>query len=225
MKKRKKSSSNPSQPPSNSLYQTLFQSPFRLIPVSRPMLAEYGDKEAELVPGVLRGYRSWYLRLGDLGGYLEAINFPVAWEPSRNTAHCVNGIQLVRHDAPHARCTCGFYARHTPEFWTGSSTYQPPFVLGSIRAYGKVILGTGGFRAQYAEIEALAIAYASPVPLPYNVPIFSSLTELVEQFPPIPVDHLLERELEPPAPKRVRFRLGDLYPQGTIKFWGWENND
>ena len=174
------------------------------------MSNDYGDRnsEREVVPGVLRGYRTWQFD----GTHLVACNFDgVRWLPGRNEAVCMRDedckcihcdrvrkergtVARQTHLAPQGDCTCGFYAKHKPGGYDTRGTF-----IGIIKAYGKVILGTLGFRAQYAEIEALAIHHVigrlSGL-AQYEVPIFADPRVMVEQFPPIPVTELLPKEDE-----------------------------
>ena len=160
-----------------SLYQ---QSPPR-----SPSVSEYGDVEQTMVPGTLRGYREWT----PTPEGLLAMNFSLNWDPGVNTATCIHGYM---HTAPNSECTCGFYAKHLPVISS---------VSGVIKASGTVILGTLGFRAQYAEIEALYLhgCYADDhwVFTQYNVPIYTDFDAMVRHFPPISVRHLLPE----PEPK------------------------
>src|SRR6188474_3982377 len=137
------------QPPTRSpLYQ---QSP----PRSPSVSDEYTGPEHLLVPGTLRGYRAWRLD----GGYLRSVVDAGAWQETGNTADCgrfdsrliiIGPEVLGYHRAPDRHCTCGFYAKHHLSEVEGEF-YGSQFVHGSIKAYGKVILGTKGFRAQYAD--------------------------------------------------------------------------
>jgi len=179
---------------------------------------EFDAKEHELVPGVLRGYRQW--RVAPDG--LLACNFPVRWDRGINTAIHFGGGYVYsdgttsthrgagnffrdrfpdEREAPVKGCTCGFYALHDPR---DISTGPAGWVGGSIKAYGRVILGDLGFKAQYAEIESLT-SYWGPSDLTDQlrawypgVPVFDTAPELAEAFPPIPVTELL-----PPKPKIV----------------------
>ncbi len=66
------------------------------------------------------------------------------------------------------------------------------FVHGCIRAHGRIILGTAGFRAQRVEMEAIYGRGNRVIASNYNVPWFATLGELLEHFPPSSVDALLE---------------------------------
>jgi hypothetical protein len=103
------------------------------------------------------------------------------------------------HSAPAPRCSCGYYATYKLEDlyvyrdWT--RIIDPPsFVIGTVRAYGSVMLGTIGFRAEYMEIEALARSRSSLVAekaAAYGVPMVPSFEVLVSQYPPSNVDELI----------------------------------
>lgn len=157
-------------------------------------MSEYGDVEQTMVPGTLRGYREWVpTRNG-----LQAINFPFIWKPGVNTAQCagfgggrglhalgLEGLEGLVHEAPVRDCTCGFYAKHIP-------LHPSETIAGVIKASGRVILGTTGFRAQYTEIEALYSRWDASTMLDrYNVPIYRDFDAMVRDFPPISVQHLL----------------------------------
>jgi hypothetical protein len=73
-------------------------------------------------------------------------------------------------------------------------------MYGSIKAHGRIILGDQGFRAEYAEIEAL-LWRGLPIALtPDNdglfealssVPFYTDRKKFLKDYPPISVDHLL----------------------------------
>jgi hypothetical protein len=173
---------------------------------------QYGAVDAELVPGALRGYRSWRV----LGDELVACNTPVAWPVGVMESEHV-GYPRFDEVVVHSGCkgnpqkdhSCGIYAAHK----LGGEDNRG-WILGSIKAYGKTIVGTRGFRAGKAEIEALTLSESwisryllfgdahEPTILElwdrvdkmgekYQVPVFRSAQALVEAFPPISVEHLL----------------------------------
>jgi hypothetical protein len=107
--------------------------------------------------------------------------------------------RLEAHGVPSSDCPecnqCGFYALHTVGmFGDIVHRYIPQprpanLVFGTIKATGRVIIGEFGFRAQYAEIEALAGDHAKPFAETYNVPwIPGGPQELAEAFPPTRVE-------------------------------------
>lgn len=182
------------------------------------MSLEYAFKEStgDLYPGVLRGYRCWRVTPN---GRLMACNFDTEWDTGLNVGDCRYSTGDLghggrpRHDPgefPKRGCTCGFYATYDDSFPTGSSwgawgaaraAHRPDSLSGSIKASGRVILGTKGFRAEKAQVEALVVPYSdksSPVALVaehiaavYGVPTFKSFAALMEAFPPVDVEALV----------------------------------
>jgi hypothetical protein len=132
--------------------------------------------EPLLVPGALRGYRTWetMARHPDSQSAigLYALTGP-AWEVETeafcrkldvvcNCKPCTeNALQRQDHPSPDGRCTCGIYGYYSPEFITHNEFPIIVGFFGVIEASGKVLLGTKGFRAQRARIVAVA-PWASP---------------------------------------------------------------
>jgi hypothetical protein len=109
--------------------------------------------------------------------------------------------RLLAHQIPSSGpdCkTCGFYALHNlrrfreavaGHMYIGTDA----IVYGSIKATGTVVIGTKGFRAQYAEIEALAGPDAGPYAEHYDVPWFpEGLESLARAFPATAVEGIDE---------------------------------
>lgn len=181
---------------------------------------QYGAVDAELVPGALRGYRSWRV----LDDELTACNFPLKWPVGVMESRHVSfgsylaGFRIVGCKAsPQKDHSCGIYANHEPGYEDSRG-----WIVGSIKAYGRTIVGTRGFRAGKAEVEALTlnpdalnkahwsirnfegkVVLSDPLQVEqmwdtvhrlgwnYQVPVFRSTEALVEAFPPISVAHLL----------------------------------
>jgi hypothetical protein len=157
-------------------------------------------------------------------------------------ARCKNGSDdlNVSHRAPVSGCTCGLYAKHTlqdveQEFDGGG------YMFGSIKAHGRIILGDQGFRAEYAEIEALLwygppIRYVDPagdlVTALNSVPFYTDRRKFLKNYPPISVDHLLP-EKEPMVTTldsdlaKLRLDLIQLRADARrayrTSFWSWDN--
>jgi hypothetical protein len=113
------------------------------------------------------GYRQW--RLDDW--VLSPIGYTSTppWRPGVNTARCAIdpgytitfgtspapaavGPAAEQHAAPHNECQCGLYAYHDP-----IKTYPAyGYVWGAVAAWGNIEVHHNGFRAQYAQIVALA---------------------------------------------------------------------
>lgn len=173
-------------------------------------MSEYNDRgEVSLVPGSLRGYRVW----GPSGFALAALGFSgYIYIPGANTAYCIyaegnrcicscNECKVLQHDsapAPVLACTCGFYAllTHDQEELQGAvGVVSRTYPIGSLKASGRVVLGSRGFRAERVEIEALARPCAKYVATYYGVPWFPTMEDLVAEFPPSNVDSLLKEEV------------------------------
>jgi hypothetical protein len=133
--------------------------------------------DPEPVVGVVYGYRWW--RLGPDGTLTSPWRAPNRWRRGRNRARCLDRrIHLRRrwravedaHEGhvPERRCGCGFYGLWAPSqpivygrvlmVWDLDVATSGAFglVFGVIAASGRIILGTDGFRAEHAEVVAVA---------------------------------------------------------------------
>lgn len=63
--------------------------------------------------------------------------------------------------------------------------------MGSIRASGRMVLGTKGFRAERAMVESLAGAGVKKFAKSHNIPWYPSIEELQIYFPPEDVSSLI----------------------------------
>ncbi|HZA78758.1 MAG TPA: hypothetical protein VE623_20465 [Acidimicrobiales bacterium] len=125
-----------------------------------------GDAGRALVPGSLRGYRTW--RLLGRRQHLEAGTLPltsvtrrrVVWNPTLiarcspddiGTSGPSSSTLAGDHRAPQAGCGCGIYGWYAP---TDTSIVRAR-VFGVIDASGLVLLGERGFRAEKAKITAV----------------------------------------------------------------------
>ncbi len=99
------------------------------------------------------GFRSWYAGsdhtlwpAGWVPAASEARSVHRPWRAGPNTAAC----PLADHLAPDRHCTCGLYA--------GFDVPAPEhgFVVGAVAAWGLVQVHRDGFRAEHAQITALA---------------------------------------------------------------------
>jgi hypothetical protein len=116
--------------------------------------------------------------------------------------------------APHPRgcpataCECGFYALHTlprlndgidRSIWeidTSTSGGRHGLVLGIVAGYGRVLIGTTGWRSRFGRILAL---YAGPTvtnhtrelgaaAAAYGVPVYRDLDAIVSEWGPDPAE-------------------------------------
>lgn len=137
----------------------------------------------------LIGYRGWKVREVDGKPMLKAVSYEEYWPPGNvaaeaicsgrqpraeitlheipeeDFANCAREIEeLIQswseqwsdpHEPPNESCRCGLYARlDRDEVVDGE-------VTGQIEAWGKIVKGAYGFRAQYARIKGLYLRGAS----------------------------------------------------------------
>lgn len=168
---------------------------------------------AEVVPivGSVRGFRWW--RLSGDADLLSPWRGPVCWRPGENEASCLArrgmfGWKVAKtphpRGCPAAGCECGFYALHSlPEMndgldraiWeieTATSGGRHGLVLGVVAGYGRVLIGTEGWRARFGRILAL---FAGPTvtnhtremgvaAAAYRVPLYRDLDAIVSEWGP-----------------------------------------
>lgn len=108
------------------------------------------------------------------------------------------------HDTPDESCRCGFYAYFSADDSEVLNYFSRNMVFGTIKGYGRTLIGSRGFRCEKAEITALLDLTAMPIQggpsrqaylryarekteaLRYvysNVPIVPNLTALAEFVP------------------------------------------
>jgi hypothetical protein len=173
-----------------------------------------GDGGRLLVPGSLRGYRTWRLRRRRcVAGQLPMTSITrrrVVWTPVL-TASC-NPRDIDRlaeptadadHRAPERGCTCGIYAWYVSD----DSAMLPGHAFGVIEATGVVLMGDRGFRAERARVVAVATRnrrLASACQRA-GIAVFTRRRDLVRTYPPDDVSALIgdvarsERVPEQPA--------------------------
>jgi hypothetical protein len=171
------------------------------------------DFGPDLVVGGFRGYRWW--RVGR-AGWLESPFFGRnRWDPSSNRAECF----ILKHrrlwfysrlraehqtGAPVATCDCGFYGLNDlPIEASRQQQYLCPWevdprdsgfgglVLGVAEAWGRVLLGTEGWRSQFCKPLALFVRPKTPTPIDtesvqtrYGIPVLRDLDALVSEWGP-----------------------------------------
>jgi hypothetical protein len=95
------------------------------------------------------GYRSWALAPD---GALRSTGLgAMRWRPGPNVAYCGAGGE---HDAPHALCGCGLYARHDPPVGVEA---RAPWLAGAVAMRGRLLIHHDGIRAEEAVVIALAV--------------------------------------------------------------------
>ena len=108
------------------------------------------DGDSGLVVGTVRGFRRWKLTSAK---HLRPLTQLHPWTPGENHAHCTGwGMFLKKHHVASVDCSCGFYAYFSP----GADQLSGD-VEGIIEGYGRVTVGSKGFRAERAKIVALVV--------------------------------------------------------------------
>lgn len=126
-----------------------------------------GKEDWPFAVGEMRGVRSWRVCSEGCLHPLHVHHTP-AWTAGVNRAVCGrkpsdSSLPSVGdHGAPDDGCSCGFYA-----FFDRGDTIEdlqlilasavPLTVAGTIRGYGRTLIGTKGFRCEKAEIESLYV--------------------------------------------------------------------
>ena len=193
-----------------------------------------GDSGRALVPGSLRGYRTWRLvgRHADLpdGALpLTSVTRPVVWPPTLE-ARCAppqpdpraavpSTASLASHPSPSRDCDCGIYAWYAPD----DTAMLTARVFGAVEASGLVLMGDRGFRAQLVRISAvvtrnrrLATACAAA-----GVAVYRRRRHLLRDHPPEDLSALLgsSSEPEPDARSSSRRALGSFDRSVCIAVW------
>lgn len=162
------------------------------------MRNDYSGNESTLVPGRLRGYRTWELLKYLSGDFrLSSISADYAWKRGDQTAECRKNPP--NHKAPGSDCTCGFYAKYQPRYLEVTSFTN---VIGAIDAWGTIQLGLKGFRAQHARIAAIAPSYhfydevghVKILSQVYGVDYFPTVESLTAAYPMSDLSEILPQE-------------------------------
>lgn len=149
-----------------------------LVPGRGSGMAEFDDvhqRDVEFAVGSVCGLRMWSLKPPDFRD--DPLHAGQNWPPARLIgatgypwpdgvleAQCGNGRS---HAVPTAvdpdgcRCGCGIWAYWDMAGLSSQTAYSGQLpVLGTVEGYGRVLLGTKGFRCQRAKITALAPAFS-----------------------------------------------------------------
>jgi hypothetical protein len=169
-----------------------------------------GDSGRALVPGSLRGYRTWRL----LGRHapvpegalpLSSVTRRVVWQPTlearctppdiERCAAAPSAKSLHSHRSPSRGCDCGVYAWYAPD----DTRTLDAQVFGVVEASGLVLMGDRGFRAARARIVAvltrnrrLAAACAAA-----GVTVYRRRRHLLRDHPPEDLSGLLAANSTP----------------------------
>ena len=142
-------------------------------------------------PVPLVGYREWFLRDGGSDRTeLSSLFHPTAWPHDRPMAAvCLRPrswpypMGPPHGEVPDHGCECGIYAFLNPEFDTLHGAHGQPRARGAIVGWGRFVLGTEGWRTEFARIVALLEHPEHPdvlhrVAERYGVPVLETLSGL-----------------------------------------------
>lgn len=162
--------------------------------------------------GSVRGFRWW--RVGSGADLVSPWRGPIRWSPGENEATCLGRRGMLGWKAskaqhpmgcPATECECGFYALHSlPELnedpgrsiWeidADTSGGRHGLVLGVAEGFGRVLIGTAGWRARFGRVLALFSAsepgraqHPSLVEVAdrYEVPLYRSLAAMAAEWGP-----------------------------------------
>lgn len=159
--------------------------------------------EKPLVIGKVYGLRSFRpMENGEIKPIsMMAVQSGFIWKEGINEAFCTTG----KHDPAVKDCHCGFYA-FTNKNNTEHREYS--YVQGVIEAWGTLVLGTKGFRAQKARILVLVEPDDDII---LNKTVISRFNKVKRNLKNIPIVNSLEVAL-------AEFPLSNLNPNDFT--WG-----
>jgi hypothetical protein len=184
-----------------------------------------GDGGRALVPGSLRGYRTWRL-LGRRAPVpegalpLSSVTRRVVWPPTlealctpRDTEwHAAAPLimPVASHRSPSRGCDCGIYAWYAAD---DTETLSAP-VFGAVEASGLVLMGDRGFRAARARIIAIVTRNRrlSAACAAAGVTVYRRRRHLLRDYPPEDLSGLLADSKPEPGghepPRQAADRFG-----------------
>lgn len=206
---------------------------------------DYTGQSAELVPQAMRGYRFWrfMLKRNELYGQRGGV-WPIR-EPYNATCRIMPTLDFNkvkhedfveetynRHNAPYEDCSCGIYARYFLDHYVSSNPpfgdYEDHILYGSVKATGKTLLGTKGFRSATMEIEAFVNIHSDLlsdeenefldiIAHSYGVRMYHIYEEFIEDYPPVDLSALgIEVKVKQTHPYIDRVWTGHISPSTTI---------
>jgi hypothetical protein len=178
------------------------------------------DAGRALIPGSLRGYRTWRLlsrhaSLPEGALPLTSVTRPVMWTPTLEARCCFppaidqhaavpSTSSLPPHRSPSRGCECGVYAWYAPD----DTQVHHARVFGAVEASGLVLVADRGYRAERARISAvvtrnrrLAAACAAA-----GVTVYGRRHDLLRDYPPDDLSGFLGANStpEPEGPRQRR---------------------
>lgn len=183
----------------------------------------YTSSDATLVLEPIRGFR--WVRVDEEGSLRSCTNYNKYSLDETNIAFCTK--TRVLHDAPLPYCSCGFWGLYGVK-----GPFQPKVYLSimhslqhyapiTIKAFGRIVLGEIGFRAEKCIIEHVGPVYlfsskeVNLVEAPHLSAMISSMS--IEQFNQLEssdISHLIdsgsgakkkEKEVDNPPPQLLQW--------------------
>lgn len=111
-----------------------------------PSIEPKSDKTTYV--GYIHGLRRWAITYGYIRGVYERWHGPVL------QAEC---IRNPKHHPPDPKCSCGIYAMNTATTANDFIVAPEMTVLGLVRGWGRVIIASQGWRAEYAQALLLVV--------------------------------------------------------------------
>lgn len=161
-------------------------------------LDDAGPLSGSVPDGVvpLLGYREWAVwREGSRPTRLRSLFHPTVWPAGRPLgAVCLRPLIWhartgSRHDGvPDLLCECGIYAFREPGFDTLRGA-KGPKVRGVVYGWGRYVLGTSGWRTEFARVVALLedrdnLATCRELARGYDIPVCATLREAAHELRP-----------------------------------------
>lgn len=190
-----------------------------------------GSTERCMVPGTLRGYRTWRparrferVPTGMLPitsvtrrDILWTASMMAACEPNDLPTAALKGrAPSVDHMAPEAQCKCGIYACYTPD----DTALPAGRVFGAIEASGLVLLCDRGFRAERARVAAVVTrnSRVREACKAAGITVYRRRRDLLRDYPPEDVSSLLD-EVEPDPPEETPRLLDGIDRTLMLAIW------
>lgn len=128
--------------------------------IRRPIFPTPTGEVKEIPDGIepLLAIRGWRVKhKNDTKVVKDDLLYPLSgthpWESGVNRAVCI--YAAARHAAPSESCGCGFWALSDPYNFRQEVVGYNPDVMGVIKMWGKIVIGSQGYRSEYAKIIAL----------------------------------------------------------------------
>lgn len=183
-------------------------------------------KEPKKVKGEIIGYRHGLAAKRDGQWMLHSPIKPLPWERGHVTAACGNGKD---HEAPQKDCRCGLYAK-----WDEpgiASEFGNHEWITQVKAWGRVIPGSKGFRAQHMQITGLRPPKCEQCEEPATHMISANPDALSGR--PTCADHMPESisggsiKVHATPVGEVAKELSDFYGGATVRNHGeeWDDDD